>query len=60
MDSTRPGKWLYDDRVVTNETPLSIAQQIVTEKLLDNLSDEVPYQIKIVSLLVISSNEFVM
>ncbi|ESN92608.1 hypothetical protein HELRODRAFT_95909 [Helobdella robusta] len=47
VDLSIPSKWLFHEQVVTNQNPLQLARDIVLEKLLDNLAEEIPYQIEI-------------
>jgi hypothetical protein len=43
----KPGNWIFSRNLLTDQMPQDIAQQIVREKLLENVQDEVPYFIDI-------------
>lgn len=45
--SARPGKWMYNSSVVTDQDPHALATATVREKLLDLLSDELPYKVDV-------------
>ncbi|XP_071093008.1 GTPase Era, mitochondrial-like [Haliotis cracherodii] len=45
MSCAGPGDWEYHSSVVTEDDTFHIARTCVWEKLLDNLPDEIPYQI---------------
>lgn len=43
MVAARPGPWLYHSEVLTDQSPEEVCTNIVREKLLENLPQEVPY-----------------
>lgn len=51
MDAAKPGMWSYHSSMITDQHPWEIARLCVWEKLLDHLPHEVPYEIKVVSLI---------
>lgn len=47
LDSAKPGDWYYDKHIYSDNTCEDIIQQTVRAKLLDNLPDEIPYNLKV-------------
>ncbi len=47
LNAARPGNWIYNSSVVTDQNPHEMAIAIVREKLLDFLTDELPYTIQV-------------
>jgi len=47
LTAARPGRWLFNSSLVTDQDPNEIAIATVREKLLNTLPDEIPYKIKI-------------
>ncbi|GAB1599059.1 GTPase Era, mitochondrial-like [Argonauta hians] len=47
LASTMPGDWEFHSSFITNQHPLLLAKNLIWEKLLDVLPQEVPYNVKI-------------
>lgn len=45
MVGAKPGPWQYHSEVLTDQTPEDICQNIIQEKLLNHLPQEIPYTI---------------
>ena len=43
----KPAKWIFTRNMMTDQMPQEIAEMCVREKLLENLSDEIPYELGI-------------
>ncbi|XP_014481467.1 PREDICTED: GTPase Era, mitochondrial [Dinoponera quadriceps] len=47
LDSAKPRKWHYEEHIYSNQTCEDIIQQTVRAKLLDNLPQEMPYNMQV-------------
>jgi len=47
LDSAKPQDWHYEEHVCSDYTYEEIIQQTVRAKLLDNLPNEIPYQLNV-------------
>ncbi|XP_052824473.1 GTPase Era, mitochondrial [Octopus bimaculoides] len=47
LSKAQPGDWEFHSSFVTNQDPVFLAKNLVWEKLLDYLPEEVPYNVKI-------------
>jgi len=47
LESTYPASWKFHPSIVTDQNPVEVARLCIWERLLDNLPDEIPYNIKI-------------
>jgi GTP-binding protein Era len=47
LDSAKCRNWDYDGNTITDQSPANIIQQIVKAKILDDLSQELPYLISV-------------
>jgi len=47
MEHAKPGPWVFDERVLTDQNPKEIVLMTVREKLLDNVAEDVPYNLKL-------------
>lgn len=45
MNFAKPGEWLFPQDVYTDQTYIKIIEETVQSKLLDNLPNEVPYNL---------------
>lgn len=41
----KPGKWIFTRNMLTDQMPQEMAEMCVREKMLENMSDEIPYEI---------------
>ena len=58
MVEAKPGSWLYHSEVLTDQSPEDMCRNAVREKLLEYLSQEVPYtmtQVMMDTVLFVSS-----
>lgn len=49
LAAAKPGSWQYHSGVLTDQTPEDISTNIIREKLLEYLPQEVPYSMTLVS-----------
>ena len=54
MRLTSPGDWIYNKQTVTTLEPLEIAKMCIWEKILDHVPSDIPYIVKIVSIIYLS------
>lgn len=47
LDSAKPRDWCYDKHIYSSNTCEDIIQQTVRAKLLDNLPNEIPYNLQV-------------
>lgn len=45
MVAAKPGPWQYHSEVLTDQSPEEVCKNIIREKLLEHLPQEVPYSV---------------
>ena len=45
MSRAKPGKWIFTRNMLTDQMPQEMAEMCVREKMLENMSNEVPYEL---------------
>lgn len=45
MSAAKPGSWQYHSEVLTDQSPEDLCSNIIREKLLEYLPQEVPYSV---------------
>ena len=50
IDQAIPGDWLYHSSLLTDQDPIEIIKNCIWEKFLDNLHNDIPYNLGLVSI----------
>ena len=48
----QPGEWVFTRNMITDQMPQEIAEMCVREKMLENMPEEIPYEVKLVFFII--------